>query len=79
MFEQGAAIVGRNFVLKRKGDLLYLPCKKEISCKAPPHLANSPYILCKTARFDEASRRLLLHEQEVADVVRDELCLGHVR
>lgn len=61
MSEQGAEIVGRNFVLKRKGDLLYLPCTKEISCKAPPHLANQPYILCKTAGFDEASRRLSLH------------------
>lgn len=61
MSEQGFEIVGRNFVLKRKGDLLYLPCTKEISCKAPLHLANRPYILCKTARFDEASHQLLLH------------------
>lgn len=41
--------------------MFYLPCTKEISCKAPPHLANLPYIFCRTAAFDPISRQLSLH------------------
>jgi hypothetical protein len=55
------SIVERNFILKRVGEYLYLPCKNEITCKATPNLPNLPYLLCRTALFDEASGRLSLN------------------
>jgi len=61
MPDQDRGILDRNFVLKRMGDILYLPCEKEIACKAPSYLANVPYLMCKTARFDPSIGRLSLN------------------
>lgn len=53
-------IINKNFVLKKVGDFLYLPCVKQISCKVTPNLPRLPYYMCRTVGLDESSGRLLL-------------------
>ena len=53
-------VINRNLVLKKVGDLLYLPCVKQISCKVTPNLPRLPYYMCRSVGLDESSGRLLL-------------------
>jgi hypothetical protein len=60
MPNSAAEILDRNFILKRIGDILYLPCEHAIWCKAPLHFPTETYVMCRTYRFDEESGRLFL-------------------
>jgi hypothetical protein len=53
-------ILKRNFVLKRRGQDLLLPCQTIIAATAPPFVSSAAYILCQTAFFDRVSGRLSL-------------------
>ena len=53
-------ILHKNFVLKRVGDQLYLPCSESIASAAPSFVGSSSYILCRTSRFLAARGLLLL-------------------
>src|SRR6185437_8587179 len=53
-------ILERNFILKRIGDDLYLPCEYAISCKVPPLFPTEIYVMCRTYRFNESLGRLYL-------------------
>jgi len=64
-------IINKNFVLKRIGDQLYLPCSESISSTAPSFVGNSVYILCRTSRF-LAWRGLLLLDAPTSNEVLGE-------
>jgi hypothetical protein len=61
MSDKRPDILDKNFLIKRVGDDLYLPCVKPISCKAPSHLPKTTYLLCRTAKFDPGSGLLSLN------------------
>ncbi len=61
MSGQPNGILKRNFLLKRVGDELYLPCETLIAIKAPLLMPKAAYILCQTAAFDAASGLLSLN------------------
>jgi hypothetical protein len=60
MSPQPSDLIGKNFLLKRIGDRLYLPCTKDIPGNIPPYLPPLSYYLCQTRSFDEATRQLFL-------------------
>lgn len=61
MSDQSHEIIGKNFLLKKVGNELYLPSTKPIFCQFPSFLSKEPYVLCRTARFDPASGLLSLN------------------
>jgi hypothetical protein len=56
-------LVGRNFVLKRVGDELFLPCTAPISCKPPSYVPGSKFVYCEVTGFDHLTGELSLNNQ----------------
>lgn len=61
MSHQHYDLLKRNFILKREGHQLYLPCRTPIGSKAPPYVPASSYVCCETTRFDSDTGTLYLN------------------
>ena len=56
-------LLKRNFVLKRIGKELFLPCRTPIGCEAPPYVPGTEYVYCEVTGFDLATGAVSLNNQ----------------
>jgi len=61
MTPSGNDLLKRNFVLKRVGKELFLPCTEAIGCHAPPYVPGSAFVTCEAISFNPATGELLLN------------------